>query len=72
MRQWRSGGARMIECQACSSTHGLEDCEMAPPGAFGASAIVLSDAQDIVLTNKACEAVQEAIGPFHLVVRRAL
>jgi len=72
VKRWRSGGARELECLACAGTHGLEACEMAPPGAFGASAIVLSDAQGISLTQKACAAVHEAIGPFHLVLRRAL
>jgi hypothetical protein len=67
---WRSGGPRGLECSACGLPHALETCVLAPPGAFGASAIVFSDAGGIELSSRARSDLLSAIGRFHVVLRR--
>lgn len=68
---WRSGAARSLQCSSCSEAHALEGCVLAPPGAFGASAIVFSNVGDIQLSSRARSDLESAIGAFHVVVRRA-
>jgi hypothetical protein len=71
LSRWRSGGPRSLECSACKLPHALESCVLAPPGVFGASAIVFSDAGDIELSSRTRSDLLSAIGSFHVVVRRA-
>jgi len=70
LSRWRSGAPRSLECSACKLAHALESCVLAPPGAFGASAIVFSDAGGIELNSRARSDLLSAIGPFHVVLRR--
>ena len=72
LMRWRSGGDRSLSCEHCSDCHLLEHCEMAPPGAFGSTAIVFSDAADIRLTERASSDIREAIGAFKVILRRTV
>jgi len=72
LKAWRGGAARELVCPSCTQTHALDDCVLVPTGAFGSSAIVLSDVGTIELTERVHADLQAAIGPFRVVMRRSL
>ena len=70
LRAWRKSGPRSLVCPVCHAEHPLEACTLSPPGVFGSSAIVFSDVGGVQLTGRARADLLEAIGPFHVVLRR--
>ena len=70
LTQWRTGGPRTLKCPVCGCEHPLEACTLSPPGVFGRSAVVFSDVGGVQLTGRARADLLEAIGPFHVVLRR--
>jgi hypothetical protein len=69
---WRDGGERSMECPACGKVHALDICVLAPPGAFGRSAIVFGDAGGVDLSDRARTDLLHHIGDFRVVIRRRI
>ena len=70
VRGWRAGGLRMIECPACGTVHSLESLQYRPPAGFAKWAVVISDVESLEPTPTALRALEGALGPLQMILRR--